>query len=78
MKYYRPIPVGDFREFILWMPNEIDIPLIFGTNNFTEDDKNTKGNYFNHFVFFGMKDIYLKHIRVWIRDNYVHTKEKAS
>lgn len=76
LKYYRAMSIGAFREFILWRPQELETPEIIGTVNFSEKDK-TGGDYFlNHFVFFGMKDYYLKHIRLWLRDAYIKTKEK--
>lgn len=76
MKYYREISIGAFREFVLWRPEELETPEIIGTVNYTEKDKGG-GNYFlNHFVFFGMKDYYLKHIRLWLREAYIKTKEK--
>ena len=44
--------------------------------NFTEELKEQKGTFVHHFVFFGMKDIYLKNIRLWVRDNYIQNKSK--
>ena len=76
MKYYRAISVGAFREFILWRPEENEIPEIIGTVNFTEEDKGGQEFFHNHFVFFGMKDHYLKHIRLWLRETYIKQKEK--
>lgn len=76
MKYYRAISVGAFREFILWRPEETEIPEIIGTVNFHEEDKGGKEFFFNHFVFFGMKDHYLKHIRLWLREAYIKQKDK--
>ncbi|HEY1080320.1 MAG TPA: hypothetical protein VGE46_09480 [Bdellovibrio sp.] len=79
LKYYRGISTGAFREFILWRPEELNNPEIMGTVNFTEKDKNGGDFFLNHFVFFGMRDHYLKHIRLWLRDVYIKTKEsKAS
>ncbi|WII71589.1 hypothetical protein QJS83_14055 [Bdellovibrio sp. 22V] len=76
LKYYRAISTGAFREFVLWRPEEVDTPEIIGTVNFTEKDKGA--DYFlNHFVFFGMKDMYLKHIRLWLREAYIKAKEKG-
>lgn len=76
MKYYRAISIGAFREFILWRPEENETPEIIGTVNFHEEDKGGKEFFVNHFVFFGMRDHYLKHIRLWLRDAYIKQKEK--
>lgn len=77
-KYYRPISTGAFREFVLWLPHELDTPEFLATCNYSEESKATKGEYFNHFVFFGTNDHYLKHIRRWILQNHVHSKENES
>lgn len=77
LKYYRPLGTGAFREFILWRPQELEISEITGTVNFTEKDKNGGDFFLNHFVFFGMRDYYLKHIRLWLLDAYIKTKESA-
>lgn len=77
LKYYRAISTGAFREFILWRPEELETPEIIGTVNFTEKDKGNGDFFLNHFVFFGMKDYYLKHIRLWLREAYIKAKEQA-
>lgn len=77
LKYYRAISIGSFREFILWRPSETDNPEIIGTVNFTDKDQNNGEFFYNHFVFFGMKDFYLKHIRLWLREAYIRSKEKS-
>ena len=79
LKYHRSLEIGSFREFIMWLPNEADIPEIIANCNFTEPDKGGDG-FTNHFVFFGMKDHYLKHIRLWMREAYIKQKgtEEAS
>lgn len=74
LKYYRAISIGSFREFILWRPSETDNPEIIGTVNFTDKDQNNGEFFYNHFVFFGMKDFYLKHIRLWLREAYIRSK----
>lgn len=76
MKYYRAISTGAFREFILWRPEETEIPEIIGTVNFHEEDKSGQEFFYNHFIFFGMKDHYLKHIRLWLREAFIKQKEK--
>lgn len=74
LKYYRAIGIGSFREFILWRPSETDNPEIIGTVNFTDKDQSNGDFFYNHFVFFGMKDFYLKHIRLWLREAYIRSK----
>lgn len=74
LQYYRELPVGTFREFILWMPNEVNTPTLLGQCNFVEFDKEKK-IYNCHFIFFGMKDYHLKHIRLWILHNYIEAKK---
>lgn len=84
MEYYRPLPVGSFREIILWKPNELEAPELLATCNFVEESESkekdkSKTIYKCHFVFFGSTDAFLKHIRLWIMENYVQSKEaKAS
>lgn len=76
LKYYRGITIGAFREFILWRPDELVVPEIIGTCNYTEKDPNGEA-FLNHFVFFGMKDTFLKHVRIWLLDAYIKQKEKG-
>jgi hypothetical protein len=76
MKYYRGMGVGSFREFVFWLPDELVTPEIIGTCNFTEKDKNTPGVFLNHFIFFGVKDLHLKHIRLWTLNSYIKSKDK--
>lgn len=73
MSYYRAIHIGSFREFVLWQPYEVGAPELLAQVNFVEEGADKKFNI--HLVFFGMSDHFLKHIRVWIRDNYVLSKE---
>ncbi len=75
MKYYRPINLGSFREIVLWQPYEIGAPELLATCNYVEEDSAQKGSFKCHFVFFGINDYFLKVIRVWIRDNYILSKE---
>lgn len=76
MEYYRSIDVGDFREMVLWQPYEVGAPELLAQCNFSEPGKEKKNIFYNHFIFFGATDHFLKHIRVWIRDNYVLSKTK--
>ncbi len=75
MDYNRAIDIGHFREVVLWQPYEIGAPELLATCNFVEENPAQKGSYNCHFVFFAATDFFLKHIRVWIRDNYVLSKE---
>ncbi len=75
MNYYRAITVGSFRRFILWFPMEIGQPVMLATCNFSKENEAEKGLFENHFVFFGMQDVFLQHVRVWIRENYVLSKQ---
>lgn len=75
MEYTRAIELGSFREVVLWQPYEIGAPELLATCNFVEESASEKGVYHCHFVFFAATDYFLKHIRLWIRDNYVMSKE---
>jgi hypothetical protein len=75
LEYTRPIDIGNFREVVLWQPYEIGAPELLATCNFVEESPAQKGVHNCHFVFFAATDYFLKHIRVWIRDNYVLSKE---
>lgn len=75
MEYYRPIAVGSFREVILWQPYEIDSPEFLATCNYVEESQSQKGLFMCHFVYYGITDLLLKRIRIWIRDNYILSKE---
>ncbi len=77
MQYYRPITIGSFREIVLWQPYEIGAPEMLAACNFYEESSE-KGVFNCHFVFFGSTDFFLRHIRVWIRDNYILSKSKGS
>jgi hypothetical protein len=63
---------------VLWQPYEIGSPELLATCNFVEENKGEKGVFNCHFVFFGIGDQFLKHIRIWIRDNYVLSKEGSA
>lgn len=77
--YYRAIPVGNFRKVVLWMPHEIGLPEFLASCNSVEEiEENKVKRYICSFVFFGVRDDSLKHIRRWIKEYYVHTKEQES
>lgn len=75
-KYHRALDVGSFRRFYLWTPDETQLLDYHANCNFTEEIKEQKGTFIHHFVFFGMKDLYLKNIRLWVRENYILNKSK--
>lgn len=75
--YHRPITIGTFRKFVLWTPHELGNPEFLASCNFVESKPAEDGTYLNQFVFFGLTDADLKHIRLWILQNYVSTKQAA-
>lgn len=77
MQYYRSISLGSFRDFVLWQPHEVGAPRVIATCNYFEESAQ-KGIFNNHFVFYGMTDLFLKSIRIWIRDNYITQKEQGN
>jgi hypothetical protein len=77
MEYGRAIEIGSFREVVLWQPYEVGAPELMATCNYCEEVQGSKGSFLNHFVLFGMHDLFLKSIRVWIRNNYILSKEKS-
>jgi hypothetical protein len=78
VNYYRSISLGAFRHFVL-PNNESDSYLEFRTNcNYFSAHPTEKDQFQNHFVFFGITDVYLKKIRVWILENYVLSKQKEA
>jgi len=78
MKYHRSLSLGSFREFILPTNSNGDFLNYIATCNYCEENDDEKNPHLVHFVFFGVKDLQLKNIRLWIRENYVQAKEKAS
>ncbi|OYZ22881.1 MAG: hypothetical protein B7Y39_07370 [Bdellovibrio sp. 28-41-41] len=76
-KYHRPLEIGSFRRFYLWTPNEVELRDYHANCNYFEEVKDGKTTVYNHhFVFFAMKDYYLKNIRLWVRENYILSKSK--
>lgn len=78
MDYYREISAGSFREFVLWQPYDYRSPQLLGSCYACEPKEGKDAGYKVYFVLYGMRDQLLKAIRLWIRDNYVNTKNKAS
>jgi hypothetical protein len=76
MSYPREIAIGTFREFVLWMPHEIEAPTLLAQCNFAE--KAADGKSFDcHFVFFGLHEYELKFVRRWKLLQYVAEKQKS-
>ena len=75
-RYERALAPGTIRRFVLWFPAEKNTPILTGRCHASEPDPGRKGSFLNHFVFFGMSDRETKHIRLWIRDNYIRGKQK--
>ncbi len=75
IEYGREIALGEFREFVFWMANEVDVPTLVAQCNFTEKMDGKKA-FLCHFVFFGLQDFELKFIRLWMRHQYIETKQK--
>lgn len=78
MRYSRPISIGSFREIILWQAQEAEAPELLASCNFVEESTTEKGSFNCQFVFFGITDASLKHIRIWMRDNYISSKDAAA
>ncbi len=75
INYYRPISLGAFRQFVLSKPADTFFEYR-AVCNYTCEHPSEKDLHQNYFVFFGVTDLYLKNIRLWIRDNYVQSKQK--
>jgi hypothetical protein len=78
INYSRSISLGAFRKFV-FPDNESNSILEFSTScNYFSDHPTEKEQFQNHFVFFGITDVYLKKIRLWILENYVQNKQKEN
>ncbi len=77
VQYHRPITIGSFRRFVLWTPHELGNPEFLASCNFSDQKASADGSFLNQFVFFGLTDADLKHIRLWIIHNYVSSKQAA-
>lgn len=76
-KYPRPLSISSFRRLYLWTPNEFELRDYHASCNYVEEIKEPNKTVYNHhFVFFAMKDFYLKNIRLWVRENYIQSKLK--
>lgn len=77
MRYERALPTGTLRQFVLWQPMEAGLPMLTARCFSTEPDPSKEKTFLNHFVFFGMSDHEIKHVRLWMRDNYILSKQKS-
>ena len=75
IEYNRELTVGSFREFVFWMPDEASVPTLIAQCNANTPVEGKK-TFHCHFVFFGLHDHELKHIRLWMRHEYVESKHK--
>ncbi len=77
IEYYRELPLSSFREFVFWMPEEAQTPTLLAQCVHTAPLQGKKG-YQCHFIFFGLQDAERKHLRLWMRHQYVEEKQKGS
>ncbi|MFN7903655.1 MAG: hypothetical protein ACK5P5_00575 [Pseudobdellovibrionaceae bacterium] len=77
VQYHRTMSIGSFRKFVLWTPHELGNPEFLASCNFVETKPMADGTFLNQFIFFGLTDGDLKHIRLWILENYVADKQAA-
>ena len=78
-RYPGKVDLGSFREFVFERPNDANVPILTGVCYSCEPIEGSETNESTvYFVFFGVRDHELKFIRLWIRENYVHSKEKGS
>lgn len=77
MKYHRELSLGSFRQFVIPHSSDPESSSYIGSCNYCEKNGDEQNPYQVHFVFFGVKDVLLKKIRIWIRENYIQSKEKT-
>jgi hypothetical protein len=76
IKYTRALPVGQFRTVVLWMPHEIGLPeFLVSCYGVEEVEENKEKFWLCHFIFFGVRDMSLKHVRRWLKEYYVTHKD---
>lgn len=78
LRYERELPRGEFRRFVLWQPVEAGLPVLTGRCHFSQADPSQKDRWLNHFSFYAVSDLQLKHIRLWMLENYISGKQKGS
>ena len=77
IEYYRDLDLGSFREFVFWMPNEASVPTLVAQCNFCAPVEGKK-TFLCHFIFFGLHDVELKFIRLWMLHHYIESKQEPS
>jgi hypothetical protein len=75
-KYERAFPVGTIRQFVLWQPMEVGLPILTA-RCYQSQNSDTPSVFLNHFIFFGMTDHHIKEVRLWMRDHYIQAKQKG-
>lgn len=78
INYYRQISLGAFRYFVLPTKQQDFYSEFLANCNYSQPHPSEKDLFQVHFVFFGVTDILLKQIRVWILENYVNEKQKEN
>ncbi len=71
--YHRRLKAGEMRGFVLNSPGEKDSPEIKAMYNY--GDKTGDDTVKCFFVLFGIRDFQLKHIRRWIKSQYIQSKK---
>jgi hypothetical protein len=75
-KYPRQIRLGDVRRLVLNLDTNKDMPEILAICRYCE--KVSENVFRCDFLFFAVQDRQLKHIRQWIKKNYIDEKNKSS
>lgn len=78
INYYREISLGAFRYFVLPTKHQESFSEFLANCNYSQPHPSEKDLFQVHFVFFGVTDVLLKQIRVWILENYVNEKQKET
>jgi hypothetical protein len=78
INYYRQISLGAFRYFVLPTKQQDSFSEFLANCNYSQPHPSEKDLFQVHFVFFGVTDLLLKQIRVWILENYVNEKQKEN
>lgn len=78
INYYRQISLGAFRSFVLPTNHQESFSEFLANSNYSQPHPTEKDLFQVHFVFFGVTDVLLKQIRVWILENYVNEKQKET
>lgn len=78
--HYRELPLRTFREFIFITEDETKLIELRGICHYTEKAQSTEPgagpSFIHQFMFYGMTDMYLKQIRLWLLQNYIVQNQK--